>query len=62
VCFWEDDDVQFRDPHYAGGANSVSLIEARANFVKFAASAEAHRGQVRAPSVDESASRVAHSN
>jgi hypothetical protein len=32
VCAWEDDGVQFRDPTYRGGANKVSLNEARENF------------------------------
>lgn len=32
VCGWEDDEVQFRDPTYEGGANSVSLEQARNNF------------------------------
>lgn len=25
ICFWEDDDIQFRDPDYEGGANELSL-------------------------------------
>ena len=29
VCGWEDDPVQREDPNYAGGANSLSLNEAR---------------------------------
>jgi hypothetical protein len=32
VCGWEDDRVQFRDPDYRGGANRVSLREARETF------------------------------
>jgi hypothetical protein len=32
VCRWEDDRVQFRDPDYRGGANRVSLREAREAF------------------------------
>lgn len=32
VCGWEDDPVQFDDPDYRGGANSMSLNEARAAF------------------------------
>jgi hypothetical protein len=32
VCGWEDDNVQFADPAYAGGANRLSLDEARASF------------------------------
>lgn len=35
VCEWEDDHVQFRDPTYEGGANRVSLAEARDNFRRF---------------------------
>ena len=29
VCHWEDDPVQSANPLYAGGANKVSLSEAR---------------------------------
>lgn len=32
VCNWEDDDVQFRNPEYEGGANRESLNQARAKF------------------------------
>ena len=32
VCNWEDDDVQFRNPDYEGGANRESLNQARARF------------------------------
>lgn len=32
ICFWEDDIVQLAFPDMAGGANSVSLIEAQSNF------------------------------
>ena len=31
VCFWEDDLIQLKDPEYAGGANLVSLWQARLN-------------------------------
>lgn len=34
VCGWEDDNVQFRDPDYRGGANKESLREAQQNFIK----------------------------
>ena len=37
VCFWEDDIEQEKDPNWAGGANQVSLIEARKNFIKYGA-------------------------
>jgi hypothetical protein len=33
VCFWEDDPVQLSNPSYAGGANAVSLIQARENWL-----------------------------
>lgn len=32
VCGWEDDKIQRRDPEFAGGANAVSLNEARKRF------------------------------
>ncbi|MFJ9932229.1 CPCC family cysteine-rich protein [Streptomyces virginiae] len=38
VCFWEDDDVQFRWPTMDGSANKVSLIEAQRNYQDFGAS------------------------
>ena len=41
VCRWEDDNVQFADPAYAGGANRFSLDEARARFRAKEAGAEA---------------------
>ena len=28
-CMWEDDPVQLKDPDFAGGANELSLNEAR---------------------------------
>jgi hypothetical protein len=37
VCFWEDDGVQFNDADYAGGANHVSLNQAKRNFAEFGA-------------------------
>jgi hypothetical protein len=53
VCFWEDDDAQFRDPTYAGGANRVSLGEARRNFIDFGAAMREFQEQVRAPLPEE---------
>jgi Cysteine-rich CPCC len=32
ICGWEDDPIQRDDPNYQGGANEVSLSEARANY------------------------------
>lgn len=37
ICFWEDDEVQYRNPDYEGGANAVSLRQARGNFMKMGA-------------------------
>ena len=37
VCFWEDDLEQEKNPNDDGGANAVSLIEARNNYMKFGA-------------------------
>lgn len=49
VCFWEDDRQQFEDPDLAGGANRVSLREARENFKRFGAREERFRHEVRSP-------------
>ena len=53
VCFWEDDKVQAQDPSYRGGANVVSLTEARANYLRVGASEERFLGNVRAPLPEE---------
>lgn len=53
VCYWEDDDVQFRSPGMSGGANRESLDTAKKNFAAFGASAETDRAAVRAPNADE---------
>ncbi len=37
VCFWEADPVQAADLDFAGGANQVSLREARRNFARIGA-------------------------
>ena len=34
VCFWEDDPIQLEDPQCEGGANRVSLEQARLNYKK----------------------------
>ena len=33
VCDWEDDPVQFGEPDYAGGANKISLNQARKEWL-----------------------------
>lgn len=53
VCYWEDDPVQFEDPLYAGGANRVSLIQARQNFLKLGASSPEFVCDVRSPQDEE---------
>ena len=37
VCFWENDPIQNEDENFAGGANRVSLKEARENYKIFGA-------------------------
>lgn len=49
ICFWEDDNVQFDDPDYVGGANSISLREAQKNFIKFGVSDKKFIKNVRRP-------------
>ena len=53
VCFWEDDDVQFKNQSFAGGANRVSLEQARKNYKEGGASAPEHREHVRGPRLSE---------
>lgn len=53
VCFWEDDKVQFNEPEYIGGANKVSLNQARKNFLKFGACEERFITKVRKPRLEE---------
>lgn len=53
VCFWQDDPVQSSDPRFAGGANDLSLVEARANFARIGAGDPANLGSVRPPRPEE---------
>jgi len=53
VCFWEDDNLQARDPTYAGGANKVSLQEARTNFARMGAKSTMSLPVVRPPEAEE---------
>lgn len=34
VCGWEDDPVQRREPYFEGGANSMSLDQAREAYAE----------------------------
>nr|WP_217895895.1 CPCC family cysteine-rich protein [Marininema halotolerans] len=53
VCFWEDDPVQREDPTYAGGANTMSLEQARKNFAEFGAKSHESVINVRNPLPDQ---------
>lgn len=53
VCFWEDDGLQALQPDFAGGANTVSLNEARSNFKEFGACTREDRRNVRKPKESE---------
>lgn len=53
VCMWEDDDIQFDDPDFAGGANKMSLNVARKNFKEIGAKDEDSLPYVRDPFQDE---------
>ena len=47
VCYWEDDPVQFEDLNFKGGANRVSLCQAKENFRRIGASSRKCLGLVR---------------
>ena len=53
VCFWENDPVQNSQPDYSGGANRVSLLEARENYKKYGAVSQEYSKNVRPPLDDE---------
>ena len=53
VCFWEDDGIQLLEPNRSGGANYVSLNEAKANYNDFGACEKRLMEFVREPSEDE---------
>lgn len=61
VCFWEDDLVQFQDTEYEGGANEVSLHQAKQNYTLMGASTPESRSKVRPPSPEELSSEPASS-
>jgi hypothetical protein len=47
VCWWEDDPVQFADADLRGGANRVSLNEARLYFKTIGVSSPEHRDHLK---------------
>jgi len=49
VCMWEDDELQSGDPDLSGGANKMSLNEARRNFRSIGAKGMDSLRHVRAP-------------
>ena len=49
VCYWEDDIAQYNNPDLRGGANEVSLKEARSNYCLFGASSPKFLDVVRPP-------------
>jgi len=53
VCFWENDGVQNFDPAFSGGANEMSLNEARENFKLFGAIDKKLLKYLREPLEDE---------
>ena len=53
VCVWDDDNLQFERPNLRGGANRVSLNEARRNFRRHGASERGRRSLARLPRPDE---------
>jgi histone acetyltransferase (RNA polymerase elongator complex component) len=53
VCFWEDDAIQSDDAEYAGGANPVSLRDARENFREFGAAERRLAQHIRMPHAEE---------
>lgn len=53
VCYWEDDGLQYNNPDYEGGANHVSLNQAKENFKKYGVSDLEYKDYVRPPLEDE---------
>ena len=53
VCDWEDDAAQSANAEIEGGANAVSLGQARANFREFGAAQRESLDRVRKPLPEE---------
>ena len=53
VCSWQYDGVAHDKPDMSGGANKVSLNQAKANFKKFGASELRFKKNVRPPALEE---------
>nr|WP_315363599.1 CPCC family cysteine-rich protein [Cytobacillus firmus] len=50
ICFWEDDDVQFNDPDYEGGANLESLRQYQKAFIAGRVNRQPNNNDERDPS------------
>ncbi len=53
VCFWEDDGLQNDNPDMSGGANDMSLNDAKASYAKCGACSEKFLNCVRKPTEEE---------
>ncbi len=53
VCYWEDDAVQAANPEMGGGANTMSLDEARESYRELGAASKDYLSSVREPLPDE---------
>ncbi len=53
VCFWEDDPISLARPDYTGGANGISLDQARDNYNHYGACTISMKKFVRTPNEDE---------
>jgi len=53
VCYWEDDNLQRNNPDYTGGANDISLNNARENYKKLGAISQEYLNIVRYPLPEE---------
>lgn len=53
VCGWEDDKLQLENPDYEGGANEVSLNQAKQNFKMIGAINTNAIKYSRKPTIDE---------
>lgn len=53
VCGWGDDNVQAAQPDFPGGANKMSLNQAKANYVSYGAKSREALEWVRKPLPEE---------
>ena len=53
VCYWEDDDIQNKNPDFVGGANGISLNQAKTAYKALGAIKKRYVEKVRLPVKDE---------